>query len=301
MAPNRTFKLNTGDEIPALGFGTGEILGDKVYQAVLTAIKAGYRHIDTAYAYGNEKEVGKAIKDSNVPREELFVTTKLWNTFHKPDLVAKGFEKSLDNLGLDYIDLYLMHWPISFAESEKLGPMDKNGQFIYDTTGYTETYSAMEKLVGPKLRAIGVSNFNFRSITKLLEVCTLVPAVIQIEIHPYLTQPDIFELCKKNNIHLTAYSALGCKNSPLLKDSIVIEISAKYNATPAQVLLSWGIQRGTSVVTKSTNESRIIENLRNIHLEQADFDKLNPLITEPKSLNSNPFFKMVEDAMPDKD
>ncbi|KAI8143983.1 NADP-dependent oxidoreductase domain-containing protein [Fennellomyces sp. T-0311] len=252
MASGRTFKLNTGASIPAVGLGTWQSKPNEVYNAVLTAIKAGYRHIDTAYVYGNEKEVGQAIKDSKVPREELFVTTKLWNTFHRPDLVAKGLEKSLANLGLEYLDLYLMHWPVSFVESEELIPKDEKGDVRFDPTDFTETYAEMEKLLGPKVRAIGVSNFSVRNLTKLLKTANVVPAANQ--------------------------SLLGSTDSPLLKDNTVAEISKKYNATPAQILLSWGVQRGTSVIPKSVTDSRIIENFHDVKLEQADFDKLNSLV-----------------------
>ncbi|CDS12732.1 hypothetical protein LRAMOSA04916 [Lichtheimia ramosa] len=284
MASGRTFKLNTGAEIPCLGLGTWQSKPNEVYQAVLTALKAGYRHIDTAFVYGNEKEVGQALKDSGVPREEIFLTTKLWNTSHRPDLVAKALETSLANLQTDYLDLYLMHWPVAFVESNDLAPKDAEGKIQFDSTPYTETYAAMEKLVGDKVRAIGVSNFTVKKLEKLLETAKIVPAANQVELHPYLPQQELLDFCAKKGIHVTAYSPLGSTDSPLMKDEQVAAIAKKYDASPAQVLLSWGIQRGTSVIPKSVTESRIISNFKDVELSDEDFNKLNSLVTESKRL-----------------
>ncbi|KAI9495456.1 NADP-dependent oxidoreductase domain-containing protein [Zychaea mexicana] len=284
MASGRVFKLNTGATIPCVGLGTWQSKPNEVYEAVLTAIKTGYRHIDTAFVYQNEKEVGQAIKDSGVPREQLFVTTKLWNTSHRPDLVAKALETSLANLQMDYLDLYLMHWPVSFAESKDIVPKDESGNILFDDTDFTETYAVMEKLDGKKVRAIGVSNFSVRNLKKLLNTAKVVPAVNQVELHPFLAQKALVDFCAERGIHMTAYSPLGSTDSPLMKDSTVAEIAKKYDATPARILLSWGVQRGTSVIPKSVTASRIVENFKDVVLEQADFDKLNSLVTESKRL-----------------
>ncbi|KAI7851332.1 NADP-dependent oxidoreductase domain-containing protein [Circinella umbellata] len=284
MASGRVFKLNTGATIPATGLGTWQSKPGDAYKAVLTAIKTGYRHIDTALVYGNEKEVGAAIKDSGVPREQLFVTTKLWNNSHRPDLVSKALETSLANLQLNYLDLYLMHWPVSMAESKDLVPKDEDGNIIFDPTDFTETYAAMEKLPSDKVRAIGVSNFSVRNLKKLLKTAKVVPAANQCELHPYLAQQKLLDFCNEQGIHMTAYSPLGSTDSPLMKDGTVAEIAKKYDASPAQILISWGIQRGTSVIPKSVTPSRIEENFKDVVLEQADFDKLNSLVTDSKRL-----------------
>ncbi|KAI7884877.1 Aldo/keto reductase [Lichtheimia hyalospora FSU 10163] len=284
MASGRTFKLNTGAEIPCLGLGTWQSKPNEVYQAVLTALKAGYRHIDTAYVYGNEKEVGQALKDSGVPREQIFLTTKLWNNSHRPECVAKALETSLANLQTDYLDLYLMHWPIAFVPGDELAPKDADGKIQFDSTPYTETYAAMEKLVGDKVRAIGVSNFTVHKLEQLLKSAKIVPAANQVELHPYLAQKELVDFCAKNGIHVTAYSPLGSTNSPLMTNEQVAAIAKKYDASPAQILLSWGIQRGTSVIPKSVTDSRIISNFKDVQLSNEDFDKLNSLVTESKRL-----------------
>ncbi|KAI7857921.1 NADP-dependent oxidoreductase domain-containing protein [Circinella umbellata] len=288
MASGRVFKLNTGSTIPAIGFGTWQSQPDDAYNSVLTAIKIGYRHIDTAVYYNNEKEIGRAIKDSGIPRKEFFITTKLWNTFHRPDLVSKAFEESLAKLQLDYLDLYEMHWPCAFIyDGDNLLPRHENGKIILDhTVDFTETYAEMEKLIeGGKVRAIGVSNFSVRNLKKLLKTAKIIPAVNQCELHPYFPQNKLLDFCTAHNIHMTGYSPLGSSDSPLMKNNIVIDIAKKYNVTPAQILISWGIQRGTSVIPKSITPSRIQENFKDIALEQVDFDKLSSLgTTNPQRL-----------------
>ncbi|KAG0994471.1 hypothetical protein G6F28_005705 [Rhizopus arrhizus] len=249
MSLGRTLKLNTGASIPALGLGTWQSKPNEVYDAVLTAIQNGYRHIDTAFIYGNEKEVGQAIKDSKVPREELFITTKLWNNSHRPEDPGK-----------------------------ETVPRDADGKIEFDDVDFTETYAALEKLVGEKVRAIGVSNFNIAKLEKLAKVQKIVPAVNQIELHPFLPQEDLLQYCKEHNIVVTAYSPLGSTNSPFLKDEKIAKIAEKYNATPAQILISWGIQRGCSVIPKSVTPSRIISNFKDVELNEEDFKALNTLV-----------------------
>ncbi|GAA5811047.1 hypothetical protein MFLAVUS_004476 [Mucor flavus] len=279
MSFSTTFKLNNGVIMPAVGLGSWQSKPNEVYDAVLIAIKAGYRHIDTAYVYRNEKEVGLAIKNCGVPREELFVTTKLWNTSHRPDLVESAMNASLENLQLDYVDLYLMHWPVAFKASKSNFPKDENSNIILDPTlDYIHTYAAMEKLVElGKARAIGVSNFNIEKLDRLLKNCKLPPAVNQVELHPYFSQPDLVDFCQKNGVHVMAYSPLGSTGSPVMEEPLVLDIAKRNNATPAQVLLSWGIRRGCSVIPKSVTPSRIISNFRVIDLTEQDFNALQTM------------------------
>lgn len=269
----KTLTLNTGAKIPAVGLGTWQATeeGD-AYRAVLAALKNDYKHIDAAAIYGNEEEVGKAIKDSGVRREDIFVTTKLWNTDHKN--IENALNTSLKKLGLDYIDLYLIHWPVS------LDP--ETGKYL-EGWNFIDTYKELQKVYkssNGKIRAIGISNFTLTKIQKLLadpEV-DVIPAVNQIEAHPLLTQPELFDYLKEKGILVTAYSPLGSTGSPLFKNETVMKIADKCKVQPAQVLISWAVQRGTVVIPKSVTASRVIDNLKTFTLEDADFDELNGLV-----------------------
>ncbi|GAA5807551.1 hypothetical protein MFLAVUS_000916 [Mucor flavus] len=296
---DQLFKLNNGKTIPAIGLGCWKSKPSEVYHAVITAIQSGYRHIDTAFVYGNEKEIGQAIKDCGVPRSELFITTKLWNTSHRPELVKPAFETSLANLQLDYLDLYLMHWPVSFQPSDVKQPRDADGHILLDDTDFTVTYAAMEELVGDKLRSIGVSNFSIENFEKLSKTQKIPPAVNQIEVHPFLPQFELVKYCQDHDIlgEITAYSPLGSSDSPLMKDQIIIEIAKRNNATPAQILISWGIKRGYAVIPKSVTPSRIISNLHHVKLDEQDFGTINKLIEgkEPHRLG-DPYYSWQVDV-----
>lgn len=265
----QTFTLNTGAKIPQVGFGTWKSKDGEGYQSTKIALANGYRHIDTAAIYGNEEEVGKAIKESGIPREELFITTKLWNSDHKK--ATEALDTSLKKLGLDYVDLYLIHWPAS---------TDESGQ-KYSDWNYIDTYKELQKIYKntKKVRAIGVSNFGLKEFDKFFAdpEITVVPAANQIEAHPLLQQPDLVEFLNKKNILIEAYSPLGSTGTPFLKNDKLVEIAKKNGVEVAQLILSWGVQRGTVVLPKSTTESRIISNLKTFKLSQEDFDAVTEL------------------------
>ncbi|KAK3352545.1 NADP-dependent oxidoreductase domain-containing protein [Lasiosphaeria hispida] len=249
----KTFKLNTGDQIPAVGLGTWQSKPGEVGKAVEAALRTGYRHIDTAFAYGNEKEVGEGIRASGVPREEIWLTTKLDNPWHKR--VAGGIDSSLKNLGTSYVDLYLMHWPCSTDP-------DDNGK-VYPDWDYLDTWRDMQTLVGTgKVKNIGVSNFGIKNLERLLNDpgCKIVPAVNQIELHPGNPSPKLVAYNKSKGIHSSGYSPLGSSDSPLSTNETILSIAKEKGRTPAQVLLLWGVQKGWSVLPKSVTESRIKAN-----------------------------------------
>ncbi|KIY04146.1 uncharacterized protein Z520_00838 [Fonsecaea multimorphosa CBS 102226] len=277
------FRLNTGAEIPALGFGTWQAERGKVREAVEHAIKAGYRHIDCAYAYGNEREVGEGIRAgieaAGIKRSDLFVTTKLWCTYHTR--VEHALDKSLNLLGLDYVDLYLMHWPLVMNPNGNHDTIprlpDGRRDLLTDWT-HVQTYQKMEQLLPHgKVKAIGVANYSVKFLEELLPQINITPAVNQIENHPLLPQRDVVEFCKMNNIHVTAYSPLGSTGSPLTQEQCVVKIASETDATPASVLLSYHTQRGLSVLAKSLTLSRIEENMKAVKLTKDQMDELDAL------------------------
>ena len=265
--------------MPAVGLGTWQSKPNEVREAVKAALLAGYRHIDTALAYGNEHEVGQGIKDSGVPREEIWITTKLDNPWHKR--VEEGITSSLKDLGVDYVDLYLMHWPSSTDPDD----LKKH----YPDWDFTKTWAELEKLpASGRVKNIGISNFGIKNLEKLLPGAKIIPAVNQIELHPNNPSPKLLEYLKEKNIHATAYSCLGSTNSPLAKDQTLAKIAEAKGKTTAQVLLVWGLQRGTSVIPKSVTASRIQDNFK------LDFTLTDE---EMKQLSSLPDrFKVCGDA-----
>lgn len=281
MALNTHFTLYTGAKIPAVGFGTWQAAPGEVEAAVTTALKAGYRHLDCAAIYRNEKEVGLGIKKSGVPREEIFITTKLWNTMHEPGDVERALDQSLSDLGLEYVDLYLMHWPVAFASGPKLFPLDDQGVFRLSDIPFNATWGAMEKLLATgKTRAIGVSNFNIPRLQELLANCKVRPAANQVEAHPYLQQLELFQFCKENNILVQAYSPLGNNQTGeprTVDDAEVHGIAQELGMDPGQVILSWGVQRGQVVLPKSVTEKRIIGNFKVRLLPDSAMERLNKL------------------------
>lgn len=264
-------KLNDGNKIPIFGLGTWKSEKNLVGPAVKFAlIKAGYRQIDCASIYGNEKEIGASLKSvfgKSVKRREVFITSKLWNTDHRANLVEKACKKTLLDLKLDYLDLYLIHWGVAFKPGGDLEPLDKNGKAVTEPVSIQETWQAMENLVKKGLvRSIGVANFTTMMLVDLLTYAKIKPVINQIELHPYNMQTELVSFCKYKNIAVTAYSPLGrqgvtsIKKPKLFDETIIRDRAKKHNKTPAQILLCWGIARGTVVIPKSVNPKRIKEN-----------------------------------------
>jgi diketogulonate reductase-like aldo/keto reductase len=260
--------LNNGSgAIPALGFGT--LIPDPVATRTATkaALKTGFRLLDAAERYRNEKEVGEAMQEvfkaGEIKREEVFVATKLWNNNHRPERVKPAFEASLKKLQLDHVDLYLIHTPFAFQPGDEQDPRDANGQVIYDK-GVTllDTWRALENLVDEgKCKAIGLSDVSLGQVKEIFEVGRIKPAVVHVESHPYHPQWELLDYCRKNGIVLQAFAALGHSSEPrLLEDPVVAAIARRVNKTPAQVLLAWAIQRGTALLTTSKTPNRIKEN-----------------------------------------
>jgi diketogulonate reductase-like aldo/keto reductase len=263
-----TFTLNNGSsKIPALGFGTSLSDNTKTRDAVKAAVKVGFRHLDAAERYRNEAEVGAALKelfaDGTVRRDELFVTTKLWNNNHRPERVKPALQASLDRLGLDAVDLYLVHTPFAFKPGDDQDPRHPDGAVVYDD-GITlaETWTAMESLVDEGLTgAIGLSDIDVEGVKRIINTARIKPAVVEVESHPYHPQWELHQLRESDGIILLAFASLGHALEPrLLDDPLIVSIAQRLGKTPAQVLLAWGIQRGSAVLTASVNPTRIDEN-----------------------------------------
>lgn len=273
---------NGGGSIPALGFGT--LIPDPAVTVSATrdALEAGFRHFDCAERYRNEREVGEALQAGlaagGIARQDIFVTTKLWNSNHRPERVAPAFEASLDRLRLDYLDLYLIHTPFAFQPGDEQDPRDQNGNILYDD-GVTllDTWRAMESLVdGGRCRAIGLSDITMDRLLPLYESARIKPAVVQVESHPYLPETELLEFCKKNGIVLLAFAPLGHGMRPgLLEDPVISAIAARVGVTPAQVLLAWAVQRGTALLTTPKTAARARENFNIMPLPEDAFDEIS--------------------------
>jgi aldehyde reductase len=288
------FVLNNGaGELPALGFGTLVSDSSETRNATIAAVEVGFRHLDCAERYRNEEEVGAALKellaDGTVRREDLFVTTKLWNNNHRPERVRPALQASLNKLGLDAVDLYLVHTPFAFRPGDDQDPRDLHGAVVYDG-GITleETWTAMESLVDEGLsRAIGLSDIDVEGARRIVDTARIAPAVVEVESHPYHPQWELHEFCKSAGIILLAFAPLGHALEPrLLDDPLIVTMAQRYGKTPAQVLLAWGIQRGTAVLTASVKPGRISENFDVTALPQSAVQELNERLETRYRFNS---------------
>ena len=281
-----SLKLSTGDRLPMIGLGTWKIEPPAVASLVRDAIEVGYRHLDCACDYGNEAEVGEgirtALKAGLCSRDELWVTSKLWNTYHAAKHVRPAVERSLHDLGLDYLDLYLVHFPIAleyvpfehrYPPGWFFDPAAANPRMHPIKVPLAETWQAMERLAEAGLvRNIGVCNFNCSLLRDLLSYAKIRPAVLQVELHPYLTQPKLVRFCEEEGIAVTGFSPLGALSylslgmaapaDSVLEQPAVRTAAQRHGKTPAQVVLRWGVQRGTALVPKTSRRERLIENLQ---------------------------------------
>lgn len=259
LSINDTALLNNGRRIPLLGLGVYlSKQGSETQNAVKWALEAGYRHIDTAAFYNNEKDVGQAIRQSGINREEIFITTKLWNEDQGYDTALRAFDRSLSLLGVDYIDLYLIHWPVTMRRQE--------------------SWRALETLLGQgRVRSIGVSNYTIRHLKELLQSTNTVPAVNQVEFSPFLYQEELLQYCRDNSIQLEAYSPLS--RAARLNDEFLKQVAANYQKSPAQIMIRWALQHRIVVIPKSVHKERIIENadVYDFEISDGDMEKLNAL------------------------
>jgi 2,5-diketo-D-gluconate reductase A len=254
MPTQTTVRLNTGTSMPQIGFGVFKVPNDQTTPAVLNALEAGYRAVDTAAMYRNEHSVGRAIAESGLPREDIFVTTKLNNDAHGTEKALRAFEDSRRKLGLDYIDLYLIHWPMPAQDL------------------YVETWHALEKLHSDgAARAIGVSNFQIPHLRRLMHESDVVPAVNQIELHPYLVQRELRDFDAEHDIRTESWSPLA-RGGELLRDRVIVTMAQKYTKTPAQIVIRWHLQLGNIVIPKSVTPERIRENIDVFDFELAADD-----------------------------
>ena len=280
---------NESGHLPALGFGT--LIPDPAVtiSATRDALDAGFRHFDCAERYRNEREVGEALQAglaaTGLAREDIFVTTKLWNSNHRPERVEPAFEASLNRLRLDYLDLYLIHTPFAFQPGDEQDPRDQDGNVIYDDgVNLLDTWGALETLVDHgKCRAIGLSDITLNELRPIYESARIKPAVVQVESHPYLPETELLEFCKEKGIVLLAFAPLGHGIKPgLLEDPVISAIAARVGKTPAQVLLAWAVQRGTAVLTTPKCAARAKENFDISALPEDALNEINRIQTRQR-------------------
>jgi len=293
MKPLRTLKYKNGDEQPAIGLGTWKSGKGEVTKAVEIALNNGYKHIDCAATYGNENEVGEAFEkvfsEGKIKREDVWITSKLWNDSHKKEDVIPALKQTLKDLKLEYLDLYLMHWPVAFKKGVGF-PESDDEYYSLEEVPIIETWEAMVEAKKQGLvKHIGVSNFSTKKLKDLISKTDEKPEALQVELHPYLHQNELLEFCSKNGINVTAYSPLGsgdraesmkAEDEPsLLENPTIIKIAKKHGASAGQILINWAVQRGTAVIPKSTNEGRIKENLASsgFQLDKEDLAEIDQL------------------------
>ncbi len=256
----KTIQLQNNVEVPIIGLGVFRSNdGTETEQAVTWALESGYTHIDTAKIYNNEESVGTAIAKSSIGREKIFLTTKLWNEDIRQRRAKEAFQESLDKLQTNYVDLYLLHWPVE---------------------GRLEAWADLEELYNDgKIKTIGVSNFHKHHLEELFEQAKIIPMVNQIESHPYFNNQELIDFCQSKNIAVQAWSPLGGDGAPILKDEIIIKLAEKYNKTPVQIILRWNIQRNVIVLPKSVNKERIASNIQafDFELTTEDMNTINNL------------------------
>lgn len=304
-----TKKLSSGYEMPVLGYGTYRTEGESLVKSLKLAIQCGYRHIDTAWIYQNEKTVGATLKEvieeshGKLKREDFFIVSKLWCTHHSRNAAREGLNESLKNLQLDYLDLFLIHFPMGFKENTGMIPFakDEEGKPLYSDVSYIETYKALEELSKEgKIRSIGISNFTIEQMQDVLTQCEIKPANLQIEISPYMQSDDLVNFCHNNNISVSAYGIIGAGEAStkpdvpaLLQHETLINIGKKYNKSAAQVCLRWGLQRDLIVLVKSVTPSRIIENFQifDFKLSEADMEAIKGLNHDMRLLYGISIFK----------
>jgi alcohol dehydrogenase (NADP+) len=299
----QTLKYSNGDQMPIVGLGTWKSAPGEVYAAVREAIRIGYRHIDCALVYGNEAEIGKALRDAmsegQVTREELWITSKLWNNAHGRENVGGALRKSLQDLALSYLDLYLIHWPIPLKPSA-IFPSSGADFLPPAEAPIQSTWAGMEDAVNAGLtRHIGVSNFSAKKLRDLMGHCKIEPEVDQVELHPLLQQPELVTFCASQGIHVTAWAPLGSSDRPasvrvsgapvLLDNPVIKSIAQAHGRTPAQVLIAWHVNRGISAIPKSVTPSRLRENLAaaQIVLDQADMERIAALDQNYRLINGS--------------